>query len=93
MISRSSAVPLRERAVRALEESTRIFEQAFILLKQGRRKEAEQLRNNARAKRNDSVWLMAKANELDKTSPPAVSSPYAIPSQYYEVYASTAPPQ
>lgn len=86
MFSRWSTVTLRERAVRALEESTSKFEQAFILLKQGRRTEAEMLRNEARAKRNDSVWLMAKANELEKTSPSGV------PLQYYEVYASSARP-
>jgi len=61
-------VPLRKEAVEALQKSTTLFKQAFILLKQGRRDAANKLQNEARAKRNDSVWLMAKANELEKAS-------------------------
>jgi beta-N-acetylglucosaminidase len=63
-----SAVPLRKEAVEALQKSTTMFKQAVILLKQGRREAAKKLQNEARAKRNDSVWLMAKANELEKAS-------------------------
>jgi uncharacterized membrane protein YccC len=63
-----SVVPLRKEAVEALQKSTTMFKQAFILLNQGRREAAKKLQNEARAKRNDSVWLMAKANELDRAS-------------------------
>ncbi|MFN2493064.1 MAG: hypothetical protein ABR501_09290 [Pyrinomonadaceae bacterium] len=66
VFKRWSPVALRASAVRALEESTKIFEKAFILLKEGRRTEADKLRSEARAKRNHSVWLMAKANELER---------------------------
>ena len=68
MFSRQPILTIRERAVRALEESTNILEKAFILLQQGRRAEADKMRSEARAKRNDSVWLMAKANELETSA-------------------------
>lgn len=68
MFSQWSVVPLREQAVEALQKSTTMLKQALILLNQGRRQAAHKLQNEARAKRNDSVWLMAKANELEKAS-------------------------
>lgn len=68
--SQPSVVPLRKQAVEALQKSTTMFKQAYTLLKQGRREAANELLNEARAKRNDSVWLMAKANELDNASHP-----------------------
>jgi hypothetical protein len=70
----SPAVRLRERAVAALQQSTTLLKHGLSLLKQGRGEAARKLLSEARAKRNDSVWLMAKANELDKASGGGVSS-------------------
>ena len=59
---------LRKRAVENVRESTEMLKQAFALLRSGNRQQAEQLQKAARAKRNDSVWLMQKANKLEDDS-------------------------
>jgi hypothetical protein len=59
---------LRKRAVEAVHESTELLKQAFVLLKAGNRQQAEGLQKAARAKRNNSVWLMRKANKLERDS-------------------------
>ena len=46
----------------ALQESTTMLQVAGKLLDQGNLEEARRLRDKARARRNVSVWLMAKAN-------------------------------
>jgi hypothetical protein len=80
----SSAVRLRERAIAALEQSTALLKHGLILLKQGRQEAGHKLLNEARAKRNDSVWLMAKANELEKASDRHVSpQPSPAPSSNF----------
>ena len=56
---------LRERAVERVRESTEMLKQALFLLRSGNYEKAEQLKKDARAKRNDSVWLMQQANKLD----------------------------
>ncbi len=56
---------LRKRAVERVRESTEMLKQALTLLRSGNHEQAEQLKKDARAKRNDSVWLMQKANKLD----------------------------
>ena len=61
-------VTLRERAVEALQKSTRMLEVAVRLLKQGNRIEAERVRQQARAQRTISALLMAKANRLETSS-------------------------
>ena len=65
---RQGSIPLRERAMEALHESTTMLTVARHLLEQGNREEARRLQNEARAKRDASVLLMAKANELEKRS-------------------------
>ena len=49
----------------ALQRSTTMLKVAGKLLDQGNVAEAKRLRDQARAQRNISVWLMAKANILE----------------------------
>jgi hypothetical protein len=80
VIRQRSVVRLREQAVEALQTSTAMLKQGLALLNQGSREAAHKLLNEARAKRNDSVWLMAKANELEKASDRQLSpQPYPAP--------------
>ncbi len=59
---------LLEKAMEALEESTTMLKVAGKLLDQGNVEEARRLRDEARTRRNISVWLMAKANTLEEMS-------------------------
>jgi hypothetical protein len=61
------SMPLRERAMEALKESTTMLKVARNLMEQGNREEARRLQNEARSKRDASVLLMTKANELERT--------------------------
>jgi hypothetical protein len=61
-------LPLRERAMEVLRESSKMFTVASNLLEQGNREEAKRLQFEARAKRDASVLLMAKANALENAS-------------------------
>jgi hypothetical protein len=61
-------MPLRQQARKALKESTTMLMVADHLLKQGNRSEARRLQREARAKRDASMLLMAKANELEQES-------------------------
>jgi hypothetical protein len=45
-----------------------MLKQAFAQLESGNRQEAERLQKAARDKRNNSVWLMRKANKLEHDS-------------------------
>jgi hypothetical protein len=74
MSNQRAIMALRKQAMEALRESTTMFDVAFSLLEQGNREEAVRLQNEARAKRNDSVWLMAKANALELAASGNVSS-------------------
>ncbi len=65
MSSQLSITALQEQAMEALKESTTMLEVASKLLDQGNRDEAVRLKDEARAKRNVSVWLMSKANALE----------------------------
>ena len=65
MSSEQSVTALREKAMAALRESTTMLEVASKLLDVGNREEAIRLKDEARAKRNVSVWLMGKANTLE----------------------------
>jgi hypothetical protein len=67
MSSQVSVHTLREQAMEALKESTTMLEVASSLLDQGNRDEAVRLKEEARAKRNVSVWLMSKANALESS--------------------------
>jgi aryl carrier-like protein len=60
-----SETALREQAMEALKESTTMLDVASNLLDAGNREEAIRLKDQARAKRNVSVWLMSEANTLE----------------------------
>ena len=49
---------VQQKALEALQESTRTLEVAEQLVRVGNIKEAERLREKAREQRNVSVWLM-----------------------------------
>ena len=69
MNSQTSVTALREQALEELYKSTTMLEVASNLLDQGNRDEAARLSEEARAKRNVSVWLMSKANSLERHVP------------------------
>ncbi|MCM3906352.1 MAG: hypothetical protein ND866_32090 [Pyrinomonadaceae bacterium] len=68
MANSQMSLLLRRKAVEAVNESTEMLKQAFTLLKSGNLKKAKELQKAARAKRNNSVWLMRKANKLERDS-------------------------
>ena len=68
---------LREKAMEALHRSTTMLKVAGKLLDQGNVQEATRLRDQARAQRNISVWLMAKANTLETFDSGFLTSPYS----------------
>ena len=68
---------LREKAMEALQRSTTMLKVAGKLLDQGNVEEATRLRDQARAQRNISVWLMAKANTMDTFEPVFPAGPYS----------------
>jgi hypothetical protein len=59
---------LRKRAVEAVHESTEMLKQALALRRSGNPEKAESLRKAAQTKRDNSVWLMRRANKLDSDS-------------------------
>lgn len=59
-------MPLRERAMEALRQSTTMLKVARNLLEQGNREEAKRLQNEARVKRDASVLFMTRANEIER---------------------------
>lgn len=59
---------LREMAVKALENSTKMLKVASELRKQGNQFEADRLRNEARTQRTVSTLLMAEASRLEQDS-------------------------
>jgi hypothetical protein len=67
-MNNQQSIPLRERAMEVLQESSTMFTVASNLLEQGNREEAKRLQQEARAKRDASVLLMAKANALEKAA-------------------------
>jgi hypothetical protein len=82
-MNQERSMPLREQAMEALEESTKMLEVACNLMEQGNRKEAERLHKAARSKRSVSVLLMARANALENAA-------YKRRSHYREVDSSRA---
>ena len=74
MNSQRSVTALREQALEELYQSTTMLEVASNLLDQGNRDEAARLSEEARLKRNVSVWLMSKANTLESQRPEHYSS-------------------
>jgi hypothetical protein len=83
MSSEQSVTVLREQAMAALRESTTMLEVASNLLDAGNREEAVRLKEEARAKRNVSVWLMGKANTLENAKFSEVRS------QLHETHGNT----
>ena len=63
-----SAATLREQAMEALQQSTTMLQVASNLLDAGNRDKAIRLKDEARAKRNVSVWLMSKASRLENAN-------------------------
>jgi len=57
---------IQQRALEALQKSTKTLEIAEQLLRVGNVREAERLRDEAREQRNVSVWLMAQAKETER---------------------------
>jgi hypothetical protein len=78
-MNNQQAISLREQAIKALQESSMMFSVARDLLRQGNREEAQRLRAEARAKRDASVLLMAKANALENASHGQIRSRYHEP--------------
>ena len=56
---------LREKALEALEKSTKMLQVALDLLNQGNQVEAARLQKEARKQRTLSTLLMAEANNLE----------------------------
>lgn len=56
---------LREKALEALEKSTKMLQVALDLMMQGNQIEATRVRQEARKQRTISTFLMAEANSLD----------------------------
>jgi hypothetical protein len=83
MSEHGQGIQLREQAIEALEESTTMLSVASKLLDQGNVAEAKRLRDLARARRNISVWLMAKANTLEQTAH------QVIPGSHHQSHSST----
>ncbi|MEO7970423.1 MAG: hypothetical protein ABI698_03915 [bacterium] len=65
MSNERSVAAIREQAMEALQQSTTMLDVASNLLDAGNREEAIRLKDEARAKRNVSVWLMSEANTLE----------------------------
>ncbi len=84
MSSEQSVTVLREQAMAALRESTTMLEVASNLLDAGNREEAVRLKDEARAKRNVSVWLMGKANTLENAKLREARS------QFHETHSTTS---
>ena len=77
MRDHSDGSDLREQAMEALQRSTTMLQVAGKLLDQGNVDEAKRLRDQARAQRNISVWLMAKANTLETFDHHFPAAPYS----------------
>lgn len=76
MSAHGQGMQLREQAMEALEESTTMLTVASKLLDQGNVAEARRLRDQARARRKISVWLMAKANTLEQAAHQVIPGSY-----------------
>ena len=64
-MTRLEGLPLREKALEALERSTKMLQVAVDLFSQGNRVEAVRVREEARKERTISTLLMAEANSLE----------------------------
>ena len=64
-MARRDGLTLREKALEALESSTKMLQVALDLLTQGNQVEATRVRDEARKQRTISTLLMAEANSLE----------------------------
>jgi hypothetical protein len=64
-MGRRDGLTLREKALEALESSTKMLQVALDLLTQGNQVEAARVRDEARKQRTISTLLMAEANSLE----------------------------
>ena len=67
---------LREKALEALEKSTKMLQVALDLLTQGNQVEAARVQKEARKQRTISTFLMAEANKLEMNLNMVRSQPY-----------------
>ena len=58
---------LREKALEALEKSTKMLQVALDLLTQGNQAESERVHKEARRQRTISTLLMVEANKLERS--------------------------
>ena len=68
---------LREKALEALEKSTKMLQVALDLLTQGNQAESERVHKEARRQRTISTLLMVEANKLERTLNMARSGHYS----------------
>ena len=68
---------LREKALEALEKSTKMLQVALDLLTQGNQAESERVHKEARRQRTISTLLMVEANKLERTLNMARSEHYS----------------
>lgn len=64
-MGRREGLTLREKALEALERSTKMLQIAVDLLTQGNKVESDRVRDEARKQRTISTLLMAEANSLE----------------------------
>lgn len=82
MNDKRSKATLRQRALESLEQSTKMLEVALKLFKQGNRTEAARIRDEARALRSVSVYLMNRANRVENSGNLLASGPFERSQSY-----------
>jgi len=65
MMGSREGLTLREKALEALEKSTKMLQVALDLLTQGNQEESARVHKEARKQRTISTFLMAEANKLE----------------------------
>jgi len=71
-----AGLTLRQRALEALEKSTKMLQVAIDLFEQGNPQEAERVHKEAQFQRSISTLLMAEAHNLDRKPKTAQSKHY-----------------
>jgi hypothetical protein len=67
-MNRPDPADLRQQAIQVLNEATNLLRQAYDLLKEGKGKEAGELKNATEIKSKESARLTVEAKRLDKLS-------------------------
>jgi len=80
-----AGLTLRQRALEALEKSTKMLQVAVDLFEQGNPHEAERVHKEAQFQRSISTLLMAEAHNLDR-------NPKTVQSKHYNRIFSHQPP-